>query len=276
MGAPGRSAARPSRVAMVTGGGRGIGRALATGLAEHGCAVGLAGRTLDSLEQTAALCRDLGVHVATATMDVTDAASVAAAVASLRGQLGEIDLLVNNAGRADRDDLGFADADLGDVLDVIDVNLMGPLRVTHAVLPGMRAAGHGRVLNVNSGFAYRRGSSMTGYAVSKAALARTTDLLAHQLSADSVVVLDVSPGLVRTDMTESMQMWQRMADPPWGDPARIVAVCTEFADGRLDSLTGRFVHAGSDDLELLLEQLPRDRDARTMGLRTFGSADPLR
>lgn len=267
--------AEASRVALVTGGGRGIGRAIAVGLAGHGVRVGLLGRHAETLDETAALCRDAGVAATSVVADVGEVESVRRAVDQVGERLGPIDLLVNNAGVMDSEAVGFADADLDDVLRVVDVNLLGPMRVAHAVLAQMRTAGRGRVLNVNSGFAYRRDATMTGYGVSKAALGRFTDLLAHQLADEGVVVLDVSPGLVRTDMTLGMDMWQQMDDPPWGDPGAIVAVAVALADGRLDALSGRFVHAAADDLEALLRTLPADRDARTFGLRPYGPADPL-
>lgn len=266
--------AMSSSVALVTGGGQGIGRALALGLAQHGLAVSVLGRTAETLEATAADCRRAGVAATAVTADVSDAESVREAVGQVSDALGVVDLLVNNAGLVDGD-VGFADADLDEALAVMDVNLLGPMRVTHAVLPGMRAAGRGRVLNVNSGFAFRRESTNTAYGVSKAGLARFTDLLAHQLADEGVVVLDVSPGLVRTQMTESMALWQQMDDPPWGDPAAIVAVACRLADGDLDSLSGRFVHAQADAVDDVLDAVASDRDARTMGLRSYGPRDPL-
>ena len=267
--------AEPSTIALVTGGGRGIGREIALGLAEHGLSVAVLGRDADLLAQTADACRLAGVEAIGVAADVRDSASVARAVDQVSEQLGVVDLLVNNAGLSDSDAAGFADADLDDMLSVVDVNLLGPMRVSHAVLPGMRAAGRGRILNVNSGMAYRRAKAYTAYGVSKAGLARFSDLLAHQMADEGIVVLDVSPGLVRTDMTQSMSMWAEMDDPPWGDPADIVAVATGLADGRLDPLSGRFVHAPIDDVDTLLGVLPRDREARTFGLHTYGPHDPL-
>ncbi len=264
-----------STVALVTGGGRGIGREVALRLAEHGLAVAVLGRSADPLAETVVACRRAGVDAHAVSADVRDAASVVRAVEQASERLGAIDLLVNNAGLSDSDDTGFADADLDDMLTVVDVNLLGPMRVSHAVLPGMRAAGRGRVLNVNSGLAYRREQAYTAYGVSKGGLGRFTDLLAHQLADEGIVVLDVSPGLVRTDMTESMGMWAQMDHPPWGDPTAVVEVALRLADGELDSLSGRFVHASTDDLDTLLDVLPGDRDARTFGLRAYGPRDPL-
>ena len=274
MAEPIAGSAGPSRVAVVTGGGRGLGRAMALGLAEHGVAVGQIGRSPETLQTTASQCAERGVPTAVAAADVRDSDAVRAALDRLASRLGPCDLLVNNAGRMDAEETGFASADVDDVLAVIDVNLLGVMRVTHAVLSSMRQERRGRILNVNSGFAFRRDSVDTGYAVSKAALARLTDLLAHQSAADGIVVLDASPGLVRTDMTASMPMWQT-DDVAWGDARDMVGLVTAFADGRLDAISGRFVHAAKDDLGTLLDILPADRDARTLGLRTYGDADPL-
>jgi NADP-dependent 3-hydroxy acid dehydrogenase YdfG len=169
----------PSRVALVTGAGSGIGRALAVGLAEHGLDVGLLGRHAQPLEQTARQCRDAGAEVAVVVADVTDA-SVTVAVAEVAERLGPIDLLVNNAGRIDATEVPFVAADLDDVLGVVEVTLLGVLRVTHAVLGRMVEQGRGRILTVNSGFADARSPAYTGYAVAKAAAARLTDLVAAQ------------------------------------------------------------------------------------------------
>ena len=265
----------PSRTAVVTGAGRGIGREIALGLARHGLAVGLLGRSADTLDEVAEQCRAMGVDVAVATADVRDADAVTAALDTLADVLGPIDLLVNNAGRMDSVETGFADAPIDDVLAVVDVNLLGVMRVTHAVLASMRAAGRGRIVNVNSGMAFRRSSVNTGYGVSKAALARFTDLLAHQVADDGIVVLDVSPGLVRTDMTQEMPMWAAMDEVPWGDPADMVRAVLAVAAGRLDRASGRFVHAAADDIDALADRVAADRDLRTSGLRTFGPDDPL-
>jgi 3-oxoacyl-[acyl-carrier protein] reductase len=266
----------PSRVALVTGAGSGIGRALAVGLAEHGLDVGLLGRHAQPLEQTARQCRDAGAEVAVVVADVTDA-SVTVAVAEVAERLGPIDLLVNNAGRIDATEVPFVAADLDDVLGVVEVTLLGVLRVTHAVLGRMVEQGRGRILTVNSGFADARSPAYTGYAVAKAAAARLTDLVAAQSGGDGIVTLDASPGLVRTAMTEGMPMWQRRDAAPFGDPAAIVAVACAFADGDLDVLSGRFVHATKDEVVDLAARGGEivASDARRLRLAGYGSDDPL-
>lgn len=269
--------ARPSRVALVTGGGRGIGRELAIGLARHGLAVGVLGRDVRALTETVRECQSHCVAALGVQADVTDQESVDRAIDDVAARLGPVDLLVNNAGRVDSQEVGFVDADIDDVLGVIEVNLNGTLRVLHAVLPRMRAAGRGRVLNVNSGFAYRRDSAYTGYSVAKGALARVTDMLALQLIPDGIVLVDVSPGLIRTDMTESMPMWENLDRAPWGDPARIVEVACALADGNLDALSGRFIHSAIDDLDDLAARADQitAADARRLRLAPYSDDDPL-
>ena len=262
----------PSRVALVTGAGRGIGAALARTLSAQGVGVGLVGRDLGRLGEVARQCRS---PVALARADVTDPVSVAHAADSVAAALGPVDLLVNNAGRIDPEEVPLAEADVEAVWSVVETNLRGPLLVTAAVLPGMLAAGGGRVVNVNSGFAYRRSPTYTGYAVSKGALARLTDLLAASYAAQGVRVFDVSPGAVETDMTAGMPMFAGKDD--WTDLGRFLAMVSAIAAGRLDGLSGRFLHAGRDDLEALLGAAPRilAADARVVALRTYGPDDPL-
>jgi NAD(P)-dependent dehydrogenase (short-subunit alcohol dehydrogenase family) len=115
----------------------------------------------------------------------------------------------------------------------------------------------------------------SGYGVSKAASSRLTDSLAAALDGTGVTVLEMSPGLVRTDMTETM--WGPPAEQPWNDVSQMVDGVLRFATGDLDALHGRFVHATRDDLDGLIgraDQIVRD-DARTLRLRPFGEADPL-
>lgn len=265
-------------MALVTGGGQGIGRALARGLAAHGLAVAVLGRTPSALDETAESCRAVGADAVAVAADVTDSDAVRAALARAEQSLGPVDLLVNNAGRIDAAEASIVDADVDDLVGVIEVNLIGSLRVLHAVLPGMVERGRGRVLTVNSGFAYRPTPGYLGYSVSKAALARMTDLLSRDLDRSGVVLLDASPGLVRTAMTATMPMWQRMDDPPWGDAGALLRVATAFADGRLDALSGRFVHAVADDVDDLVARTEQivARDARRLRLAPYGDDDPVR
>jgi NAD(P)-dependent dehydrogenase (short-subunit alcohol dehydrogenase family) len=139
----------------------------------------------------------------------------------------------------------------------------------------MVARRRGRIVNLNSGFAVRPDGHYTAYATSKGALLRLSDNIADSLAAHHVVVLDISPGAVATDMTAGMPMFRETTE--WNSIPYMVAVTVEAARGRFDPLHGRFLHAGRDDLQDLLAQAERIRalDARTLRLRPYGEDDPL-
>lgn len=265
------------QVALVSGAGRGIGRATAEALAAAGAAVGLLGRSEETLRDAAAACGREGARAAVLVADVTDPAQVDAAVAAAEQQLGPPDLLVNNAGRADAAETPPWEADPTDWWAVVETNLRGPFLLCRAVLPGMVERGRGRILNVNSGFGLRAGADYSAYSVSKAALSRLTDALVASLGEAELTVLDVSPGLVRSDMTRAMSRWQGVGEEAWTPVQRFLDVVLALAEGRLDALSGRFVHAGRDELDALVARAGelRERDARTLRLRPYGEDDPL-
>lgn len=275
-GATGRP--RIPRTALVTGASRGIGRELALALASHGYDLGLVARDRAALDEVAAEARAHGVAVAVAAADLVDARAVADAVDHVGAALvdaGGIGLLVNNAGVIEHAELPFAADDVEDVWRVVEVNVRGPLLVTHAVLPGMLARGGGRVLNVNSGSGYRAQDAYTGYAVSKGALARFTTQLHRQYAAAGLRVLDLAPGVVATSMTAAMPV--HAGRTAWTSPRDVTDLAVAFADGALDDLSGRFVRAGADTVASLRERAPQilAADARTLRLATWGPDDPL-
>ena len=266
----------PARVAVVTGGGRGIGREIALGLACDGVRVGLCGRTPETLAATADACTNAGSPATAAVpADVTDPAAVADALTRIERELGPVDLLVANAGLREPRAGTPWDADPDAWWRVVETNVRGVHLLDRAVLPGMLARGRGRVLHVGSGMGQRPHPDWSAYAVSKAALSRLTDTLAVALAGTGVTVLEVSPGLVRTDMTETM--WGPAEEQAWNPVQRMVDVVRRYAAGELDALHGRFVHAARDDLDQLLAAAERirDADARTLRLRPFGPGDPL-
>ena len=139
----------------------------------------------------------------------------------------------------------------------------------------MVARGHGRVLHVGSGMAHGPRPDWSAYSVSKAALSRLTDTIATALDGTGVTLIEVSPGLVRTDMTETM--WGPPEEQQWNPVARMVEAVLRFARGELDDLHGRFVHAARDDIDAVLANAAaiRAADARTLRLRRYGDDDPL-
>jgi NAD(P)-dependent dehydrogenase (short-subunit alcohol dehydrogenase family) len=271
-----RSGTLAGQVALVTGAGRGIGREIALGLAAEGMAVGLVGRTLSTLTETLKACVREGAKGVAVTADVARPGAVREAVRSIERDLGPIDLLVNNAGQIDRSEVPLWEVDPAQWWQVVEVNLRGPFNLMRSVLPGMVERRRGRILNLNSGFAVRPDGHYTAYATSKGALLQLSDNIADSLAAHHVVVLDISPGAVATDMTAGMPMFAGMKE--WNSLPYMVAVAVDAARGRFDALHGRFVHAGRDNLEHLVELAGeiRELDARTLRLRPYGEDDPLR
>ncbi len=257
------------QTALVTGAGRGIGRAIALGLADAGWSVALVGRTRSRLDAVAEECRALGVDAPVAVADLVDPDAVAAAVGEVLGAFaprGGLGLLVNNAGVVESAELPFAQDDPADMWRVIEANVRGPLLVTHAVLPGMLARGGGRVVNLNSGAGHRPMQAYTGYAISKGAVARLTRLLDAQYRDAGLRVFDLAPGVVRTDMTASMPTHDDRTE--WTPVEDVVELVHAIGAGELDALSGRFMRAGADTPQSLLAEADRvvAADARVLRL----------
>ncbi|MGH3326296.1 MAG: SDR family NAD(P)-dependent oxidoreductase [Streptomycetales bacterium] len=264
------------QVALITGAGRGIGRALAVGLARAGMNVGLVGRTRATLDDALRACALAGAKAVAVPADVTRRDGVRAAVSTVERDLGPIDLLVNSAGRVDPAEVPAWEADPDAWWRVVEVNLRGPFLLCQSVLPGMVSRGRGRLVNLNSGMGTRPVPPYSAYSVSKGALMHLSDNLAEPLAQHGVGVFDLSPGTVLTDMTASMPML-RDRDAAWIPADRVVDAVVTIAEGRLDPLSGRFIHIAHDDLETLLARAAQitASDARTLRLRPYGPDDPL-
>lgn len=265
------------QVAVVTGASRGIGRAIAMTLAGAGARIALLARDPDSLATTARACDPTGNDVHTAAVDVTDPAAVGAAVAGVEERFGRIDLLVNSAGAIESAEGPLWEADPDDWWRVFEVNVRGVALMLRAAIPGMVQRGSGRVVNMASGMGVRPVPEYSAYSASKAALLRMTDAMTVPLSDTGVRVFDVSPGLVRTDMTDAMPIWQNHRPDQFFDVTRVAYLVLDIATGRLDALAGRFIHAGRDDVEELLRGADAiaAADARTLRLRPYGADDPM-
>jgi len=190
------------RVALVTGANRGIGRAVAHGLAEHGLTVLLTARTLAAAESAAADLGPRGLRVAPHQLDVTQQRSVDRLRPAVEAEFGRLDVLVNNAGAYYDDAQHATTADLAIVHAALDVNLIGAWRMCQAFVPLMRRRRYGRVVNVSSGAGTFRNqdAGTPAYSVSKAALNMLTVKLAAELHGAGVLVNAACPGWVRTDM----------------------------------------------------------------------------
>jgi 3-oxoacyl-[acyl-carrier protein] reductase len=245
------------RVTLVTGGGRGIGRNVAVELAGAGMKVAVSARSKGEIEETAAEVGGIAIQC-----DVSDRAQVEAMIAETEEKLGPIDLLVANAGMAPDEDTAW-EIDPADWWRTFEVNVLGVYLCNRAVIPGMLERGSGRIVNVASGAAYLPGSSSTSYNASKAAVHRFSETLANQLEG-RIPVFSISPGLVRTSMTDE---WGD--DAPWTPPELAPRLVRALASGRLDALAGRYIHAEHDDVDDLAARVDEivENDLNAIRLR---------
>ena len=250
------------QVAVVTGAGRGIGRAVSLALAQRGAKVAVLARTQSEIEETAALIKKSGIAQPFA-VDVTDEASVLRAMQKVEAALGPVDTLINSAGQLGR--IGpFVDSEPAEWCHVIDVNLRGPMMCTRTVLPGMMERGRGRIVNIASGvmpYPY-----LSAYVTSKTALVRFSEILAAEVRSRGVYVFAIAPGTTRTAMSEHSltseegrrwipwfgRIFKEKLDVPMDRP---VELAVGLASGRADALSGRFLTV-FDDLGAMLSRAP--------------------
>ncbi len=236
------------RVALVTGGGRGLGRSIALALAADGFTVAVTGCTAASLEAVVAA----GAAIALPG-DVTDRDAVSEAVRRTSAEIGSVDLLVCNAGRFGTGG-PLWESDPDDWWRDVEVNVRGVQLALWAALPGMVARGSGRVVVLGSGFGNSASPHGSGYGVGKTAVHRLVESVAAELAGTGVVAVTVSPGRVRTDMTLGFPAGftshhPDYLEPPaggWAPPAAVAGLVLRVASGELDALAGRYVHITTD------------------------------
>lgn len=263
-------------VALVTGAGRGIGRAIAFALAEAGASVAAVARSSDEVAETAALIEGRGGRAVGLSADVADRAAVEAAVAGVEDRFGSVDVLVNNAGIGGPN-LPLWSCDPDEWWRVMEVNVRGPLLCCRATLPAMLRRGSGTIVNVGSYAGIRAGgvgTLGTAYPVSKAALVRFTDTLAAGVDEYGVRVFTVSPGLVRTAMTEAVDAFDDVPAYAWAPPEAAAELVVRLASSEGMALNGRFVHVG-DDLDELLREAERIDAEGLYTLRLIGLQGPV-
>jgi NAD(P)-dependent dehydrogenase (short-subunit alcohol dehydrogenase family) len=275
-------------VALVTGGGRGLGRVIAQALAGAGAAVGVLGRSAGDLAGTVRLIEAAGGVAAAVCADVCDERAAARAVAELRGRLGPVDVLVNNAGIC---------GPIGPLWEIaqdewwrtIEVNLGGVFACTRLVLPDMLAHRRGRIVNLTSQAGIFRWPGVSAYAVAKSAVVKLTENLAAEVRREGVSVFSCHPGVQPIGLTEAalaadaapgsptalVAGWLRreLAEGRAAEPSRAAKLVVQLASGRGDSLSGRHLSV-HDDLDLLLERVDEIRrdDLCTLRLRELRPA----
>ena len=234
-------------VALVTGGGRGIGANIARELAAAGMEVVVTGRTREQVE---------GVAAETGGRALVGDVSKREDVERWASELGDVDLLVNNAGISGP---GGPFGDPDEWWRTFEVNVRGVYLCCWAFAPRMIDRGEGRIVNVASGAAYlptvREGAS-TAYGSSKAAVHRFSELLASELAPKNVFVFSISPGLVKTAMTEA----NFPDDAPWTPPECAPRLVRALASGDFDALAGRYLHAEHDPPEALRVRIDEIRE----------------
>jgi len=250
------------QVAIVTGGGRGIGRATVLALAGAGAAVAVIARSKDQLAETVALAEECGGRAAAFPVDVTDAHAVQDMVVQVTRELGPVDLLVNNAGHG---------GEFGTLWEVdpetwwrcIDVNLRGPFLCTRAVLPGMVARASGRIVITTSGAGTQVSAGISAYGISKTAAFRLAENVAAEAGPFGISAFAIHPGQVRTAMVESQfsseearrwapHLYDLVADGWMGQPAELgAALAVYLASGEADALSGCFISVDDDVVDMV-------------------------
>ncbi len=263
-----------NRVVLVTGGGRGIGRAVALGFAGEGARVAILARSSGELEQTLKEIEAAGAAGFALSVDVTDYAAVTDACERIVDRLGPVDVLVNNAA------VGGSIAPLWaqDPVDwwrTVEVNLAGTFIPSRVVLPSMVERGGGRIVNVSSNAGAHRWPNLSSYAVSKAAVIKLTENLATETRKHGVSVFAIHPGTVNVGPTKALLE----EDVPEGSPAAkakawfagqiergedvapevAAKLVGRLASGDADALSGRYITV-ADDLD---ELIARAQDVRS-------------
>lgn len=193
------------RRVWVTGGGRGIGRAIAVAMARQEADVAVSARTKSEIDSVAMEIRSLGVNAVAVVCDVMSFDAIGECVESIRSDLGEIDILVNNAGGGTglSNTEGLSKEQIDDRLFVanVDLNLFSAYRASRAVLPGMIERGHGRIINIGSGYAKSSGGP-PAYTAAKHGLIGLTRAMAAEVAEQGVTINCLCPGWTNTQLVD--------------------------------------------------------------------------
>lgn len=265
------------QVALVSGAGRGLGRAMAEALALAGATVALTARTASELDETLSIIRAAGGSALTVSADIADPQAVKKMTQTVRDELGAVDILVNNAGRTGAPS-PIWQMSPEDWRTTFAVNLDGAFLCTQALLPDMIERRRGRIINVASGAGLGPIPNGSQYCVSKAALIRLTECIHADVNQFQIAAFVIDPGSVRTAMTEYLiESVEGRTYVPWyreyilaGNdvPASLSAqLVLSLASGKYDQLSGRFFSV-RDNLDQILQQTDTviDNDLYTLRL----------
>jgi NAD(P)-dependent dehydrogenase (short-subunit alcohol dehydrogenase family) len=250
------------QVAIVTGGGRGIGRAMVLALAKAEASVAAVARSSDQVAETVALVEGAGGRALAVTADVTDRRSVQQMAREVEQQLGPVDLLINNAGtHSPGGPLWENDPD--DWWRCIDVNVRGPFLCCQVILPGMVTRRRGRIITTVSGFGVRPWPYASAYSVSKCAAVRLSENIAAEAREYGISAFSIDPGFVRTAMTEAVaespedERWfggmfrKSLSGGHHVSPEHAARLAVFLASGRADALSGCYISVRDDVAEMV-------------------------
>ena len=235
------------KVALVTGAYRGLGFAIAQGLAEAGATVVLNGRKAELLASAAKTLTDAGRRASTCVFDVTDGDAVRAGIAAVEREHGRLDILVNNAGIQRRNPL--VDFKRQDWDDVIATNLTAPYLVAQAALPGMIARKSGKIVNIASLMSELARPTVVPYTAAKGGVRQLTRGMAVELAPHNIQVNAISPGYFATEMNRALidnaefNAWVCKRTPAgrWGEPPEIAGLAVFLCSAAANYITGQLI-----------------------------------
>ena len=234
-------------VALVTGAYRGLGFAIARGLAQAGARVLLNARRAEAIAESVSKLEKEGLDAQASLFDVTDAEGVGQAVAAIARSHGPVSILVNNAGIQRRSPLvDFPDADWDAIMAT---NLTGPFRVSKAVLPGMIAARRGKIIHIASLMSDLARPTVVPYTAAKGGVRQLTRGMAVELAQHNIQVNAIAPGYFATELNRALldnaefDAWVKKRTPAgrWGDPAEIAGLAVFLSSKAADFVTGQMV-----------------------------------
>ncbi|HEX5368325.1 MAG TPA: SDR family oxidoreductase [Dehalococcoidia bacterium] len=274
------------QVAVVTGGGGGIGREIARGLAEEGASVAITGRTAATLEESAKLIESYSVKALPFPADVTDVAAMKRLVAETEATFGPVDVFVSNAA---------IEGTFGPMWEVsneawrrtLEVNVMGGFNCAQAVLPGMVERRRGRLIFVGSGGGLFAVPYDTGYSTTKAALIRLCEGISIEVEEFGISTWVIHPGVVHTGMSDTVlndpagRKWlpaYEQAMSRGATPIELASqLCNFLASGEADGLSGRFVSVNDDYRDMARRAAEiRAGDMHTLRLKLVPTQPPPR
>ena len=267
------------QVALITGAGRGIGRAIALAYAREGARLALAARTLDELEETARQAEALGAPTCVLPIAVTEQAQVEEMVKRTIERFSTLDILVNNAGLAGP--VGpLQDNDVAHWTRTIQVNIIGVFLCCRAVLPVMISRDRGKIINLYGG----RGRHLSSYGASKVAVADITATLALELEGKNIQVNGLNPGSIDTRMWEEtrdaaqaigdvelFEQGRRVTGGGGASMERVAELAVLLAGETSDGLTGRVIQAETEDFSTLPQRIPSIMASDAGTLKLLGS-----